>query len=76
LQCNIRGSVAVPLLVVTVPARAQTAPKVEPLAEVEGGTRADVTGAPAFVIHGRLLSGAQPLQRSVRSIADALARGR
>ena len=33
-----------------------------------------VTGTPAFFINGRLLSGAQPLERFVSLIEDELAR--
>jgi protein-disulfide isomerase len=33
--------------------------------DIEEGTRAGVTGTPAFCINGRLVSGAQPLERFV-----------
>jgi protein-disulfide isomerase len=42
--------------------------------DIDEGTRADVTGTPAFFINGRLLSGAQPLERFVSLIEDELAR--
>jgi protein-disulfide isomerase len=42
--------------------------------EVEEGSRVGVTGTPAFFINGRLVSGAQPLERFVRVIEDELAR--
>jgi protein-disulfide isomerase len=41
---------------------------------VEEGTRVGVTGTPAFFINGRLVSGAQPLERFVRVIEEELAR--
>jgi protein-disulfide isomerase len=44
--------------------------------DVEEGMRAGVTGTPAFFINGRLVSGAQPLERFVQIIADELARAR
>jgi protein-disulfide isomerase len=44
--------------------------------DVEEGTRAGVTGTPAFVSNGRLVSDAQPLERVVRVIEDELARVR
>ncbi len=44
--------------------------------DVEEGARAGVTGTPAFFINGRLLSGAQPLERFVQVIEDELARVR
>jgi predicted DsbA family dithiol-disulfide isomerase len=44
--------------------------------DIEEGTRAGVTGTPAFFINGRLLSGAQPLDSFVRMIEDELARAR
>jgi predicted DsbA family dithiol-disulfide isomerase len=40
--------------------------------DVEEGTRAGVTGTPAFFINGRLLSGAQPLERFARVIEEEL----
>lgn len=64
------------VLAPVVPAGAQTAPKGEPLAEVEEGTRTGVTGTPATFINGRLLSGAQPLERFVAIIEEGLARVR
>lgn len=42
--------------------------------DVEDGTRAGVTGTPAFFINGRVLSGAQPLESFVQIIEDELAR--
>lgn len=42
--------------------------------DVEEGTRAGVTGTPAFFINGRLLSGAQPLESFARVIEEELAR--
>jgi len=42
--------------------------------DIEDGTRAGVTGTPAFFINGRALSGAQPLERFVQLIDDELAR--
>lgn len=42
--------------------------------DVEEGTRAGVTGTPAFFINGRLVSGAQPLERFAQIIEDELAR--
>jgi protein-disulfide isomerase len=44
--------------------------------DVADGTRAGVTGTPAFFINGRLVSGAQPLDRFVRVIEEELARAR
>ncbi|OGQ81059.1 MAG: hypothetical protein A3F90_16205 [Deltaproteobacteria bacterium RIFCSPLOWO2_12_FULL_60_19] len=44
--------------------------------DIEEGTRAGVTGTPAFFINGRVLSGAQPLESFVRLIDDELARAR
>ncbi len=44
--------------------------------DVEEGTRAGITGTPAFFINGRLLSGAQPLESFARAIEDELARAR
>jgi protein-disulfide isomerase len=43
--------------------------------DIEEGTRAGVTGTPAFFINGRLISGAQPLEAFARVIDDELARG-
>jgi predicted DsbA family dithiol-disulfide isomerase len=42
--------------------------------DVEEGSRVGVTGTPAFFINGRLVSGAQPLERFVRVIEEELAR--
>ena len=42
--------------------------------DIEEGTRAGVTGTPAFFINGRVISGAQPLESFVRVIDDELAR--
>ena len=42
--------------------------------DIDEGVRAGVTGTPAFFINGRLLSGAQPLDRFVQTIDDELAR--
>ena len=42
--------------------------------DVEEGARVGVTGTPAFFINGRLVSGAQPLERFVRVIEEELAR--
>ena len=42
--------------------------------DVEEGTRAGVTGTPAFFINGRMLSGAQPLEKFAEIIDDELAR--
>jgi predicted DsbA family dithiol-disulfide isomerase len=44
--------------------------------DVEEGGRFGVTGTPVFFINGRLLSGAQPLERFVQMIEDELARAR
>jgi predicted DsbA family dithiol-disulfide isomerase len=41
--------------------------------DIEEGTRAGVTGTPAFFINGRLVSGAQPLETFTRVIEDELA---
>ena len=41
--------------------------------DVEEGTRAGVTGTPAFFINGRLVPGAQPLQSFVPIIEEELA---
>jgi protein-disulfide isomerase len=42
--------------------------------DVEEGTRAGVTGTPAFFINGRLIEGAQPLERFARVIDEELAK--
>lgn len=42
--------------------------------DIDEGTRAGVTGTPAFFINGRVLSGAQPLESFVQIIEDELAR--
>lgn len=42
--------------------------------DIEEGSRAGVTGTPAFFINGRLLTGAQPLEAFARVIDDELAR--
>lgn len=42
--------------------------------DLEEGTRAGVTGTPTFFINGRMLSGAQPLEKFVQIIDDELAR--
>ncbi len=42
--------------------------------DVEEGTRAGVTGTPAFFINGRMLSGAQPVEKFVQMIDEELAR--
>ena len=42
--------------------------------DVEEGTRAGVTGTPAFFINGRLVSGAQPLESFTRVIEEEPAR--
>ena len=44
--------------------------------DVEEGTRAGVTGTPAFCINGRLVAGAQPLESFTRVIEDERARAR
>jgi protein-disulfide isomerase len=44
--------------------------------DVEEGSRAGVTGTPAFFINGRLVSGAQPLESFTRVIEEELARRR
>src|SRR5262249_41488822 len=44
--------------------------------DIDEGTRAGVTGTPAFFINGRLVSGAQPLESFTRVIEDELARAR
>ncbi|HYJ15472.1 MAG TPA: thioredoxin domain-containing protein, partial [Candidatus Limnocylindria bacterium] len=43
--------------------------------DIEDGTRAGVSGTPAFFINGRLVSGAQSLETFARVIDDELARG-
>jgi protein-disulfide isomerase len=42
--------------------------------DIEEGTRAGVTGTPAFFIDGRFISGAQPLENLVRVVDDELTR--
>jgi protein-disulfide isomerase len=42
--------------------------------DVGESTRAGVTGTPALFINGRLISGAQPLERVVPIIEEELAR--
>ena len=42
--------------------------------DVEEGMRAGVTGTPAFFINGRMLSGAQPIEKFVQIIEDELSR--
>jgi len=44
--------------------------------DVEEGGRFGVTGTPVFFINGRLVSGAQPLERFVQIIEDELTRAR
>ena len=44
--------------------------------DVEEGSRAGVTGTPAFCINGRLVSGAQPLESFARVIEAELVRAR
>jgi predicted DsbA family dithiol-disulfide isomerase len=44
--------------------------------DVEEARRLDVTGTPTFVINGRVLTGAQPVEAFVRVIEDELARGK
>jgi protein-disulfide isomerase len=44
--------------------------------DIDEGTRAGVTGTPAFCINGRVISGAQPLETFTRVIEDELARAR
>jgi protein-disulfide isomerase len=44
--------------------------------DVEEGTRAGVTGTPAFCINGRLVSGVQPLDSFTRVIEEERARAR
>ena len=43
--------------------------------DVAEGTRAGVTGTPAFFLNERLVAGAQPLESFVRVLEDARARG-
>ena len=45
-------------------------------ADVEEGQRLGLTGTPAFVINGRLISGAQPIERFAEIIDQELARRR
>jgi protein-disulfide isomerase len=40
--------------------------------DIDEGTKAGVTGTPAFFINGRLLGGAQPLEQFVRVIDEEL----
>jgi protein-disulfide isomerase len=42
--------------------------------DIEEGARAGVTGTPAFFINGRMISGAQPLEKFVQLIEEELAR--
>ncbi len=42
--------------------------------DVEEGTKAGVTGTPAFFVNGRLLSGAQPFESFARVIEEELSR--
>jgi len=44
--------------------------------DIDEGTRAGVTGNPGFFINGRLVSGAQPLDRFMQIIEDQLAQAR
>ena len=44
--------------------------------DVEEGTRLGVNGTPAFFINGRLLSGAEPIERFAAIIDDEISRGR
>jgi predicted DsbA family dithiol-disulfide isomerase len=44
--------------------------------DVEEGTRAGVTGTPAFCINGRRVAGAPPLESFTRVIEDERARAR
>jgi len=43
---------------------------------VDDGKHAGVAGTPVFLINGRLISGAQPLEIFSKLIEDALAQGR
>lgn len=45
-------------------------------ADIDEGRRAGVTGTPAFFINGRLIAGAQPIERFVAVIEEEIARGR
>ena len=40
--------------------------------DIEEGTKAGVTGTPAFFVNGRLIGGAQPLEQFVRVIEEEL----
>ena len=42
-------------------------------ADIDEGVRAGVTGTPAFFINGRLIAGAQPLERFVAVIEEEIA---
>lgn len=44
--------------------------------DLDEGMRLGVSGTPAFFVNGRLLSGAQPVERFVRMIDDELGRAR
>ena len=44
--------------------------------DIDEGTKAGVTGTPAFFINGRLISGAQPLEQFVRVVDEELAQRR
>jgi protein-disulfide isomerase len=44
--------------------------------DIDEGSKAGVTGTPAFFINGRLLGGAQPLEQFVRVIAEELGQRR
>ncbi len=41
-------------------------------ADIDEGVRAGVTGTPAFFINGRLIAGAQPLERFVAMIEEEM----
>jgi len=43
-------------------------------ADMAEGQAAGVTGTPAFFINGRMVSGAQPLERFVEMVEEELAR--
>lgn len=45
-------------------------------ADIDEGVRAGVTGTPAFFVNGRLIPGAQPLERFVAVIDEEIARRR
>lgn len=45
-------------------------------ADIDEGVRAGVTGTPAFFINGRLIAGAQPLERFIAVIDEEIAGGR